>query len=171
MCSCTYECLSPDKASPSHLLAIFTRWTHCKCLLYVSSIHSALLVLVLSPDNSFYTMVCAPSTTFPYVYLNTTTKFLTLLVLSQPKLRDQPPGHCATSQQWRLHNLFVPSQHYCNTEHRQDIPAELTRRGFPDITAQSVRRILPHSHIVCSHTKLSILQAPLLSAYFLLHPV
>ena len=35
-------------------------------------------------------------------------------------------------------------------------------RGFPDGKAHSVRRILQHSHLVCWHTKLAILQSPLL---------
>jgi len=147
-----------------------TRWTHCKCLLYASSNHSALLVKCCHLATPSYTMLCAPSATFPYVS-KCNNKILTLLVFSEPKLRDQPPKslcylptvettHPLCSQPTLLQNRISPR--YSCRANTQELPRWKSTGSTYDTTAQPSCVL---AHKACN------LAITIDSTYFVLHRV
>jgi len=159
MCSCTYKCLSPDKASPSHLLVILQDGLMASVYCMRLSNHSALWSLVLSPANSFlHYVVCTEHHNSICIVSKRNNKILTLLVFSEPKLRDQPPKSLyylptvdttqpLCSQPTLLQNRISP-RYSCRAN----------TQGLPRWKSTGSTCILRHSHLVCSHTKLAILQ-------------
>ena len=174
MCSCTYKCLSPDKASPSYLLAILQDGlmasVYCYCMRL--SNHSALWGLVLSPANSFlHYVVCTEHHNSICIVSKCNNKILTLLVFSEPKLRDQPPKSLyylptvdttqpLCSQPTLLQNRISP-RYSCRANTR-GLPRGKSTGSTYDTTAQP--------SCVLTHKAYNLAIA-IDSAYFLLHPV
>ena len=171
MCSCTYKCLSHDKASPSHLLAILQDGLMASVYCIRLSNHSALWGLVLSPDNSFLHYVVCTKHHISICIPKRNNKILTLLVFSEPKLRDQPPKslcylptvettHPLCSQPTLLQNRILPR--YSCRANTQGLPRGKSTGSTYDTTAQPF--------CVLTHKAYNLAIA-IDSAYFLLHPV